>query len=127
MSGVLFRLDNDLSLHRILPDVSIPNGMSWTADDKGFFFTDSPSQQISLFPYNSADGSISMNDRKTFFTCPFEEGVPDGHCRDADGYFWVCIFGAGKVVRLDLDGKVLAQVNVPTRCVSEYPWSKLQC
>jgi sugar lactone lactonase YvrE len=32
--GVLFRLDSDLSLHRPIEGVTIPNGTSWTLDNK---------------------------------------------------------------------------------------------
>lgn len=35
--GVLFRLDPDLSLHRMKEGVTIPNGMSWTADKKTMY------------------------------------------------------------------------------------------
>lgn len=35
--GVLFRLDSDLSVHRVKDEVTIPNGMSWTSDNKSMF------------------------------------------------------------------------------------------
>lgn len=35
--GVLFRLDPDLSLHRMKEGVTIPNGMSWSADNKTMY------------------------------------------------------------------------------------------
>lgn len=35
--GVLFRLDPDLSVHRIKENVTIPNGMSWTSDNQTMF------------------------------------------------------------------------------------------
>lgn len=41
-----------------------------------------------------------------------------GHCQDEDGYFWVACFGTSKVVRVDPDGNVVAEVEVPTRCVT---------
>lgn len=115
---MLFRLDPDLTLHPVLLGLTIPNGMSWTADSKGFYFTDTPTRTITFFPYNAEDGTIALDGSKTFFTSPFEDGAPDGHCQDADGHLWVCMFGAGKVLRLDPDGNTVAQVDVPTRCVS---------
>ena len=40
--GVLFRLDPDMTLHRMIEKVTIPNGMGWNADDNVMYFTDSP-------------------------------------------------------------------------------------
>jgi len=35
--GVLFRLDPDLSLHRVKEELTIPNGMSWSDDRKTMY------------------------------------------------------------------------------------------
>ncbi|KAK5017671.1 hypothetical protein BJ546DRAFT_902924 [Cryomyces antarcticus] len=126
--GVLFRLDPDLSLHRILSNVTIPNGISWSADDRTMYFTDSPSGQITAYDFAATTGRIS-NPRPFFripSSGPLAGGVPDGHAVDADGYLWVAIFGTGRVVRLVPDGgrdgrragEVVALVELPTRCVS---------
>lgn len=116
--GVLFRLDPDLSLHRVKKNVTIPNGTTWSKDEKTMYFTDSPSGKIMAYPYNPATGETSWSDGKDFFTCPYEGGVPDGHCQDEEGCFWVALFGTGKVVRVDPNGKVIAEVELPTRCVT---------
>lgn len=98
--------------------MTIPNGTSWTPDNKTMYFTDSPSGKVMAYPYNPESGDVSFNDGKVFFTCPFEGGVPDGHCRDEEGCLWVACFGTGKVVRVNPEGQVIAQVEVPTRCVT---------
>lgn len=77
-TGVLFRLDPDLSLHRVKDPVEIPNGISWSQDEKTVYFTDSPTGEIKQYPYDSATGSIDFSAGKTFFKCPHEGGVPDG-------------------------------------------------
>lgn len=161
-AGVLFRLDPDLSLHRVKEGVTIPNGTSWSADNKTMYFTDSPTGKITAYPYNLETGEVSFSQGKPFFTCPYEGGVPDGkgrlqyctpvltdiaftgHCQDEEGHFWVACFGTGKVARVDPQGQVVAEVEVPTRCVTcptlcgtelfittateeepeKYPWSK---
>lgn len=70
--GVLFRLDPDLKLHRMIEKVTIPNGMGWSADDKRMFFTDTPTKNIFQFDYDAATGEIS--NRRVFFHCESEEG-----------------------------------------------------
>lgn len=114
---MLFRLDPDLSLHRAKEGVTIPNGTSWTLDNKTMYLTDSPSGNITAYPYDPETGKLSP-EGKTFFTCPYEGGVPDGHCQDEEGHFWVACFGTGKVVRVSPQGEVVAEIELPTRCVT---------
>lgn len=114
--GTLFRLDPDGKLHRVLEGVTIPNGMSWTKDEKTMYITDSPTKTISAFDYDKETGSIS--NRRPFFKVEEEDGVPDGHAVDLEGFLWVCCFGLGKVRRVSPEGKVVAEIELPTRCCS---------
>ncbi|KAF2148736.1 putative anterior fat body protein [Myriangium duriaei CBS 260.36] len=116
--GTLFRLDPDLTLHTIKKNVSIPNGISWSLDDKFVYITESTDNAITKYPYNLDTGAIDWDAGKIFFQCPYEGGAPDGHARDAEGCFWICCFGTGKVVRVNEAGKIIAEVEVPTRCVT---------
>lgn len=70
------------------------------------------------YPYDEAMGKVSFSEGKVFFTCPVEGGVPDGHCQDEEGFLWVACHGTGKVFRLDLNGNVVAEVELPTRYVT---------
>ena len=115
--GVLFRLDPDLKLHRVIEKVTIPNGIGWSADDKTMFFTDSPTGNIFKFDYDAATGDIS--NRRVFFHADEENGgVPDGFALDADGYLWTAVFGAGKVLRISPEGKIVGEILLPTRCIT---------
>lgn len=114
--GIIFRLDPDGSLHRMLGGVTIPNGMSWTADEKTMYITDSPTKAISAFDYDAASGTIT--NRRQFYKVEEEDGVPDGHAVDSEGHLWVCCFGLGKVRRVSPQGKVVAEIELPTRCCS---------
>ena len=40
--GVLFRLDPDMTLHRMIEKVSIPNGICFSPDEKSMYFIDTP-------------------------------------------------------------------------------------
>lgn len=114
--GVLFRLDPDMSLHRMLEGVTIPNGMGWSADDKIFYFTDSPTGNIYKFDFDASTGDIS--NRRVFFHLDMKNAVPDGFAMDAEGCFWVALCGGGKVLRLSPEGKIVGEVLIPTRMVS---------
>lgn len=102
----------------MIEKVTIPNGTSWTLNNKTMYFTDSPSGEITKYAYDPATGEIDRASGQPFFKCPIEGGVPDGHCQDAEGCFWISLYGTGKVVRVDPHGEIIAEVELPTRCVT---------
>lgn len=112
----MFRLDGDLTLHRVIEGVSIPNGTSWTLDNKTVYLTDSPSGTIKSYPNDPKTGKISISEGKVFFKV--EKGVPDGHCQDEEGHLWVANHGNGKVFRVNPQGEIVAEIELPTRCVT---------
>lgn len=119
--GALFRLDHDLSVHRVIVPVHIPNGIGWSADGRTMYFTDSPTLEISAFDYDVDTASIS--NRRVWFTLKGEpEGAePDGFALDEGGDLWSAVYGAGKVIRIrDVGGKgvVVGEVRFPTRCIT---------
>ena len=111
-------MDPTGSITRSKDTITIPNGISWTLDNKYVYFTDSPTGKITKHPYDVETGNISWDQSETFFTCPIEGGVPDGHAQDEEGCFWVALFGTGKVVRVNPQGEVVAEIECPTRCVT---------
>lgn len=110
--GTLYRLDPDLSLHEMLTPVTIPNGMGWNAADDTMYWTDSPTGKIFAFDFDAATGAIS--NRRVFFDLgePLE---PDGFAIDVEGCLWSAIYGGGKVLRISPEGRVIGQIDLPTR------------
>ena len=114
--GVVFRLDPDLQLHRVKEGVTIPNGTSWTRDGRTMYFTDSSQHTVMAYPYDPDTGVASWRGGREFFRV--DGGVPDGHCQDEEGCLWVACHGKGKVVRVNPQGRIVAEVELPTRCVT---------
>ncbi|KAL9599093.1 MAG: hypothetical protein Q9219_004051 [cf. Caloplaca sp. 3 TL-2023] len=115
--GVLFRLDPDLTLHRMIENVTIPNGIGWSLDDTKMFFIDSPTRNIFVFDFDASSGSIS--NRQVFFHyADEEEGVPDGFAMDTLGNLWTAICGGGKVLKISPEGRVVGEISLPTRMIS---------
>ncbi|KAF3386858.1 Uncharacterized protein F1880_000790 [Penicillium rolfsii] len=110
--GTLFRLDPDLTLHEMLAPVTIPNGMGWNDADDTMYWTDSPTGKIFAFDFDAATGSIS--NRRVHFD--IGNGLePDGFAIDVEGCIWTAIYGGGKVLRISPEGKVIGQIDLPTR------------
>lgn len=115
--GVLFRLDPDLTLHRMIEKATIPNGIGWSADDKKIFFIDSPTGNIFVYDFDLETGSIS--NRRVFFHYSDEDGgVPDGFAMDIEGNLWTAICGGGKVLKISAEGRVVGVIEMPTRMIS---------
>jgi sugar lactone lactonase YvrE len=116
--GLLMRLDAGGKLVRVVEGVTIPNGLSWTADGKGMYFTDSPPREVYHFDYDEASGEIGNNSRRVFWKGE-EEGVfPDGHALDVQGNVWHALYGGSRVVRISPRGEITGVVHLPTRNVT---------
>ncbi|KAF2476735.1 SGL-domain-containing protein [Lindgomyces ingoldianus] len=116
--GCVFRLDPDLSLHRPLENITIPNGTTWNALDNTMYFADSPFRTIYKFDYDPVSGSVT--NRRSYFTMPEdnrygENAVPDGHCLDEEGYMWTALHGGAAVLRISPEGEIVAEIEVPTQ------------
>ena len=111
--GVLFRLDPDLTLHRMIEKVGIPNGIGWSKDDRTMFFVDTFTKKIEKFDYDIETGAIS--NRRAHFTLENESGAPDGWTMDVEGCIWSAIYGAGKVLKISPEGKVVGEIVLPAR------------
>ncbi|KAF2786867.1 SGL-domain-containing protein [Melanomma pulvis-pyrius CBS 109.77] len=115
--GAIFRLDPDLTLHRPLSNITIPNGTTWNAPDTTMFWTDSPFKTIYQFDYSPTTGAVT--NRRPYFVMPEdnrygEDAVPDGHCLDVEGYMWTALHGGSHVLRISPQGEIVAEIKLPT-------------
>lgn len=116
-TGSLYCLDRDLSVRKMLGNVSCSNGIAWSLDSKTMYYIDSPTRAVSAFDYDLATGNIA--NRREIIRTPPEEGFPDGMTIDAEGMLWVAYWGGSRVVRWDpRTGKRLAIIAVPVSCVT---------
>lgn len=117
--GSLYRLDTDLTLHRMVTGVSVSNGLGWSPDNRIMYYTDTPTHKIYMYDYDAATGDIE--NRRVFAEIPDGEGGPDGLTVDSEGGVWSARWDGWKITRYDLDGKVEREVKVPaarvTSCV----------
>ena len=107
----LWRLDPDGSAHRMIPGVTISNGIAWSLDSRIMYYIDTPTRELAAFSFDLATGSIA--DRRVAARFPEELGHPDGMTIDAEGMLWVAMWGGGCVTRWDPGaGRMLARIEV---------------
>lgn len=116
-AGALYRLDPDLSVTKILDEVTISNGIGWSPDDRSMYYVDSPMMGIDVFDYDLAAGTPT--NRRRLANTPPELGVPDGLTMDAEGCLWVAFYGGGCVHRYTPDGRLDRELPVPASNVTK--------
>ncbi len=110
--GALYRLDPDLSVHRMIEGVGCANGLAWSPDSKTMYFSDSYSGRIDIYDFDPATGDIE--NRRTFVDMAALDEIADGATVDAEGCYWVTIPFKSKVRRYDPDGKLMLTIEMPT-------------
>lgn len=111
--GSLYRLDTDLSVHKMLGDIGISNGIIWSLDGGTMYYTDSLRYNIRAFDYDLETGDAS--NERVIIEIPEEMGLPDGFTIDEEGMLWVAHFGGAQVCRWDpKSAKVLQTIQLPT-------------
>jgi sugar lactone lactonase YvrE len=115
-AGTLYRLDPDLSVHRMVAPVTISNGIDWSPDARTMYYVDTPTRRIDAFDYHLASGDIG--NRRSFARIEPGAGSPDGLVVDAEGGIWVALWDGWRVRRYLPDGTIDREIRVPVAEVS---------
>lgn len=111
-AGNLYMLDQDLTCTLKLPEVSISNGLAWTADARTFYYIDTPTQSVVAFDFSLTTAKIT--NKRAVIDIPKGEGFPDGMCIDTEGKLWIAHWDGWQVARWDpLSGKKLESIRLP--------------
>lgn len=111
-AGSLYRIGKDLQPKVQLNNLTISNGMAWTADQQTFYFIDTPTKQIQEFAFDTESGAIEF--RRIAVEIPEEMGFPDGMCLDREGMLWVAHYKGSGVYRWNpATGELLEKIELP--------------
>ncbi|MEM6403827.1 MAG: SMP-30/gluconolactonase/LRE family protein, partial [Cyanobacteria bacterium P01_D01_bin.116] len=114
--GRLYRIDTDGSIHVILENLLVPNGMGFSPDLKYFYLTDSDTHTIYRFNYNQETGNIT--NQQNHIVIPEAEGVPDGMTVDSEGYIWSARWDGKHLYRYAPNGTEVLRIEFPALKVS---------
>lgn len=114
-AGHLYRLARTGELRVARANLTISNGLAWSADGRWMYHIDTPTQRIDRFAVR-ADGDVTWHD--SVVTIDPALGNPDGMCIDTDGCLWVALWNGSAVHRYAPDGELLAVVDVDAPLVS---------
>jgi D-xylono/L-arabinono-1,4-lactonase len=116
-AGKLYRIDPDGSYRILIDGLGTPNGMGFTPDQKGFYFTHTTARTVYLFDYDIDTGEIT--NQRPFFQLPQEDQArPDGLAVDAEGYVWSALWDGACVLRYSPDGTLDRRIDLPVKQTS---------
>jgi sugar lactone lactonase YvrE len=110
-AGSLYRVDLDGSIHRVLGEITISNGLGWSLDGATMYVTDTGPGRIDAYDFDGDTGEIT--NRRGFFPGVEGRGAPDGLTVDSEGCIWTALWGGGAVLRLDPRGRVIGEIDMP--------------
>jgi sugar lactone lactonase YvrE len=110
-TGSLYRLDTDLSCHRMVEGIYASNGLAFSPDSTTAYYGDSRRRVVWAWDFDWADGTL--RNRRVFVELHGSEGVPDGAAVDDDGGYWLTQPPAGRVVRYDPKGRIDRVIEMP--------------
>ncbi|MFD7922012.1 SMP-30/gluconolactonase/LRE family protein [Streptomyces sp. NPDC059740] len=115
--GDLVRVTPDGTVHGVLPEVTVSNGIGWSPDGSLMYYIDTPTGRVDVLTV-TADGQVT--DRRPFAEVEEGAGHPDGMTVDAEGAVWVALWDGAALRRYAPDGtldRVLPlPVARPTAC-----------
>jgi len=108
-AGALYRVDVDGSVHRVVGELTVPNGPAFSPDGELMYLADSARGVIYRYRVDPRTGGLG---RHTEFAT-VASGSPDGMTVDAEGYLWSAIWGAGEIRRFSPTGSVDRVLAIP--------------
>jgi sugar lactone lactonase YvrE len=117
-AGSLYRYDGEGRCTPVLTNLTISNGLAWSADGNTMFHVDSGAGTVSAFDYDLSDASVA--NRRCLVRLEPDDGMPDGLCLDAEDCLWVAVWGGSQVRRYTPQGELTTVVGVsasqPSSC-----------
>lgn len=110
-AGVLYRLDHDLTVHRVLEGVSIPNGLVWVDEGNTALHADTLHGEIRAYEVDPATGDFGAS--RIHVSIPEDHGAPDGMALDSEGCLWTAMWGGAAVHRYAPDGTLSEVIPLP--------------
>ncbi len=112
-NSALYRLDPDLTIHRLESGIKCSNGPCWSPDNKTFYFCDSYDDVMYAYDYDIETGAIA--NRRVFLSARDYAGTFDGSTVDAEGYIWNAHVFGGRIIRYAPDGSIDRMIEFPVR------------
>ena len=111
-AGSLYRVDEDGTTRTVETNLTLPNGMGWSCDNRTMYLVDTADRLVYAYDFDEEDGAIS--NRRTLIEIDENcDGSPDGMDVDDDGNLWIAMWDGWSLRKYSPDGVLLNEVAVP--------------
>ncbi|HEU5077778.1 MAG TPA: SMP-30/gluconolactonase/LRE family protein [Opitutaceae bacterium] len=115
--AALYRVDHDGRVERMIENLSLSNGVAWSAAGDRFFHVDTTERRLTAYDFDLARGTLS--NARLIREFAESEGSPDGMAIDREDKLWIALWGGSAVVQVDpRSGKTLSRHELPVAQVS---------
>lgn len=116
-SGAFYLMEPGGEMVRLLSGVGNSNGLAWDLKRNRFYYNDTYKGSTDVFDIETGgQRNIKLSSRREFFV--FNPGEPDGMTIDSAGNLWTAIWGGGKIVCINPEGRLIGEYAVPANNVT---------
>lgn len=111
-AGSLYRIDPDGDYQTVETNLTLPNGLGWSRDDKQMYLIDTAERVVYAYDFDANTGDIT--NRRVLIK--FDEdcvGNPDGMDVDNEGNLWIAMWDGWSIRKYAPDGELLSIHTVP--------------
>jgi len=112
--GSIYSFDRNGSATTRCGDISVANGLAFSADSRSMFYIDTITKKVDVFDLDIHTSQLS--NRRTVYDLPANHvpGYPDGMTIDSQGRLWVGLFFGQRVICVDpTTGQLVQEVAMP--------------
>lgn len=112
-NGWLYCLEPDGRYEKKAGPVFTANGLAFSPDYTRLYWSDTPEHAIHVYDFDL--DTATLGEPRLFHQFPHGQGRPDGASIDSEGYYWSALFAGSRIVRLDPDGEIVQEIQVPAK------------
>lgn len=105
----LVRLEQDGRLTGLDHDLTLSNGLAWSADGRLMYSVDTERRTVFVRDYEASTGEVG--ERRVHLV--LDAGFPDGIALDAEDHLWIAVWGMGEVRRYSPAGALVRSLTLP--------------
>ncbi len=112
-TAALYKLDTDLSCHRMDKGFICSNGMAWSPDNRTMYFADTRAEIVYAYDFDIETGTIE--NRRQFISTAEIPGRVDGATVDTEGNYWCAHIHGAAIACYDPMGRLIRSIDMPVR------------
>jgi len=105
----LVRLEFDGRLTELDGDLTLSNGLAWSADGRRMYSADTMRRTVFVRHYEPSTGEVG----ERHVHLHLDDAFPDGIALDAEEHLWIAVWGRGEVRRYAPDGVLVSSLTLP--------------